>query len=113
MTNYTDLSSITLAQNDIIQYIFNKEKPDNIDQHLTQIIIDLIKQRGFTDYDSQCVTLLQTCLIDFYNDLLIRFKQHFESIGSSITIQDAFQRTLNDIMSINLRELHSYMKRKH
>ncbi|CAF4547108.1 unnamed protein product [Rotaria sp. Silwood1] len=113
MTNYTDLPSMTLVHNDIIQYIFNKEKPDDMSQQLSQIIIDLIKQRGFTDYDSQCVTLLQTCLIDFYNDLLIRFKQHFESIGSSITIQDAFQRTLNDVMSINLRELHNYMKNKH
>ncbi|CAF4276473.1 unnamed protein product [Rotaria sp. Silwood2] len=87
MTNYTDLASITFPQNDIIQYIFNKEKPDDINQHLTQIIIDLIKQRGFTEYDSQCIALLQTCLIDFYNDLLIRFKQNLESIGSSINIQ--------------------------
>jgi len=62
------------------------------------------------DYDLQCVALLQTCLIDFYNDLLIRFKQHLESLGSSITIQDVFERTLNDLMSIDLRELHHYMK---
>ena len=33
-----------------------------------------------------------------------------ESLGSSITLQDAFERTLNDVMSINLRELHHYMK---
>lgn len=62
------------------------------------------------EYESQCVVLLQTCLIDFYNDLLIRFKQHIESLGSSITVQDAFERTLNDVISINLPDLHHYMK---
>jgi hypothetical protein len=41
----------------------------------------------FIDYDSQCIVLLQTCLIDFYKDLLIRFKQRIESLGSPITFQ--------------------------
>jgi hypothetical protein len=53
--------------------------------------------------------LLQSCLIDFYHDLLIRFKQHFESLGSSITFQDAFERTLFDVMSNTLQDLQHYM----
>ncbi|CAF2116585.1 unnamed protein product [Rotaria magnacalcarata] len=112
MTNYEDLPLIPVDQHELKRYVFNNEKPNGIDHQLTQVITDLIKQRGFKGYDSQCIPLLQTCLIDFYKDLVIRFKQHMESLGTSITIQDVFERTLSDVMSINLRELQCYMERK-
>ena len=39
------------------------------------------------DYDPQCLGILQSILIDFYHDLIIRLKDYFESIGSSFTFQ--------------------------
>ena len=39
------------------------------------------------DWSSECIHILRTCLIDFYKDLLLRFKQHIETLDSSITFQ--------------------------
>ncbi|CAF3534523.1 unnamed protein product [Adineta steineri] len=110
MTNYTDLPLVTLVQHEGGRYIFQKEKSDEHAQLLTETIINLIKQHGFDNYDSQCIPLLETCLIDFSKDLILCFKQRMESLGSSITMQHAFERILNDVMSIDLHELYSYMK---
>jgi len=71
--------------------------------HLVSLLISsslYIYRISITDDDLPCAILLQTCVIDFYNDLLIRFEQRPESLGSSITIQDSFERTLNDAMSL-------------
>ena len=62
------------------------------------------------DYDPSCIRPLQTCLIDFYKDLIQRFKQHLECLGTSTTVHDVFERTLNETLSINLRQLHRYME---
>ncbi|UJR36512.1 hypothetical protein I4U23_029233 [Adineta vaga] len=114
MTNFADISSVDLIQHELNRYVFNKEISDNeIRQQLNEIIISLIKQHGFKDFNPECVFVLQSCLFDVYQDLLIRFKQHMESLGSSITIQDALERTLNEIMSSNLQDLYDYMKEQH
>ncbi|UJR36469.1 hypothetical protein I4U23_029193 [Adineta vaga] len=86
---------------------------NEIRQQLNEIIISLIKQHGFKDFNLECVFVLESCLFDVYQDLLIRFKQHMESLGSSMTIQDALEQTLNEIMSSNLQDLYDYMKEQH
>ena len=63
------------------------------------------------DYDPSCIRPLQACLVDFYKDLIQRFKQHLECLGTTpMTVQDVFERTLSETLSINLRQLHRYMK---
>ncbi|CAF1234669.1 unnamed protein product [Adineta ricciae] len=80
---------------------------------LDTIIINLIKSCGFKDSNPDCIRVLRTCLFNVYQDLLMRLKQHMESLGSSVTFQDAFERTLDEVLSSNLRELYCYMKHEH
>ncbi|CAF1289657.1 unnamed protein product [Adineta ricciae] len=67
------------------------------DEQLDTIIINLIKSCGFKDSNPDCICVLRTCLFDVYQDLLMRLKQHMESLGSSVTFQDAFERTLDEV----------------
>ena len=72
----------------------------DLNETLSRILIHLIKHHGFNgmsiisrrfysifslDYDPQCLDILRMVVIDFYHDLLIRFKEYSETIGSPMT----------------------------
>ncbi|CAF0803358.1 unnamed protein product [Didymodactylos carnosus] len=65
---------------------------------------------GPGDYNLKCITLLRTLMEDYFKDFLLRFKQRAECCGSELTVQDSFEKTLKEILFIDLKTFYRYMK---
>lgn len=109
MTNFRDVPSINLVKREIGRYNFNTEHLHIAAPRLLQAVAQMIRRSGFEYYDLSCIPPLQSCSVDFYQDLLIRFKQHLESLGSE-SFQAALERTLSEVMHCTLYDLQCFMR---